>query len=114
MTRLRVVVSQRQLASLELQRVDLLRPAGGLLVQTHQVLLQIRARVIPVALISGLALVPLERVAVPFVPLWQGNRSFEKASPRLLRQRVARLPQTPYGPPSQGGQRLEALRSRYL
>ncbi len=36
-----------------------------------------------------------------FVLPWQGNGSFEKASPRFLRQGVARLPQTPYGPPSQ-------------
>ena len=30
-------------------------------------------------------------------PPWQGNGSFEKAFPHLLRQGVVRLPQTPYG-----------------
>jgi hypothetical protein len=34
-----------------------------------------------------------------FVPLGKGD-----AAPSVLRQGVARLPQTPYGPLSQGGQ----------
>jgi hypothetical protein len=40
-----------------------------------------------------------------FVPLFQGNRSFEKASPRFLRQGVfISLYHTPCGPRCQGGQ----------
>jgi hypothetical protein len=35
---------------------------------------------------------------------WQGNRSFEKASSRFLRQGVSRMPETPCGPRSEGGQ----------
>ena len=68
MTRLRVVVSQRQLASLELQRVEGRHPDCASKTDL----------VIPVALISGLALVHLERVAVPFVPLGKGIEALRK------------------------------------
>jgi len=49
-------------------------------------------------------------------PPWQGNGSFEKVFPRLLRQGVAGLHQTPYGSPIpnqtslvKGDKRLETI-----
>ena len=57
------------------------------------------------------ALIGMQNSGSTFVPLFQGNRSFEKASPRLLRQGVfVGLCHTPCSPPCQGGQNAAAGR----